>query len=88
MKIQPKYKVREVAGEYMVICQGKNMSDMTKVIYLNESAVKLWNALEGKDFNLDDAAQQLQEIYGIDDQRAREDAGKWIDNLVKANVIE
>lgn len=88
MKIKKEYKVREVAGEYMAVCQGKNLQDMTKVISLNQSAAELWKSLEGKSFTLDDAAQQLQELYGIDDQRAKADAAKWIDSLVNANVIE
>lgn len=88
MIIKKEYKIREVAGEYMAVCQGQNMQDMTKVICLNKSAVELWEALEGKEFTLDDAAQQLQELYGIDDERAKADAGKWVENLIKANVIE
>ena len=48
MKIREEYKVREMAGEHVVIMQGRLGVDMTKIISLNESALYLWNALAGK----------------------------------------
>lgn len=44
MKIREEYKVREMAGEHVVIMQGRLGVDMTKIISLNESALYLWNA--------------------------------------------
>ena len=44
MKIREEYKVREMAGEHVVIMQGRQGVDMTKIISLNESALYLWNA--------------------------------------------
>ena len=32
MKIKENYKVREIAGENLIVEQGKSQSDMTKVI--------------------------------------------------------
>ena len=57
MKIREEYKVREMAGEHVVIMQGRLGVDMTKIISLNESALYLWNALAGKEFSVDDAAR-------------------------------
>ena len=48
MKIREEYKVREMAGEHVVIMQGRLGVDMTKIISLNESALYLWNALAGR----------------------------------------
>lgn len=44
MKIREEYKVREMAGEHVVVMQGRLGVDMTKIISLNESALYLWNA--------------------------------------------
>ena len=41
MKIRDEYKVREIAGEHVVIMQGRYGADMTKVISLNESSLFL-----------------------------------------------
>ncbi|WP_455601685.1 PqqD family protein, partial [Bacteroides rodentium] len=70
MKIKDIYKVREIAGENLVVEQGKLQSDMTKVISLNATALLLWNTLKGSDFTLEDAAEVLVKQYGIDRERA------------------
>ncbi len=87
MKIKPNYKIRNIAGEALVISQGNSGADMTKVISLNESAVKLWNALVGREFTEADAAQVLTELYGIDKERALTDATLWIERLQSCHVI-
>ena len=51
MKIKENYKIRQIAGENLVISQGRGVADMTKVISLNQSAVKLWEALAGREFS-------------------------------------
>ena len=45
MKIKEQFKVREMAGEHVVIMQGKLGSDLTRIISLNESALYLWRAI-------------------------------------------
>ncbi|TVR75541.1 MAG: PqqD family protein [Marinilabiliales bacterium] len=88
MKIKPNYKVRDVAGEKMVVMQGKDGVDLTKVIMLNSTGERLWSSLQGKEFTVDDAAEMLMESYGIGKQQAVKDAESWIDSLVKVGLIE
>lgn len=64
MKIREEYKVREMAGEHVVIMQGRLGVDMTKIISLNESALYLWNALAGKEFSVDDATPAHRTVRG------------------------
>ena len=87
MKIKENYKIRQIAGENLVISQGRGVADMTKVISLNQSAVKLWKALAGKEFTLDDAAKVLTDLYGIDAERAKADAQVWAERLISCGVI-
>ena len=47
MKLKEQYKVREMAGEHVVIMQGKLGSDLTRIISLNDSALYLWQSIEG-----------------------------------------
>ena len=81
------YKVRQVAGENLVVEQGKLQSDMTKVISLNETALLLWNELRGRDFEAADAAAVLVAHYGIEQERAQADAAKWIASLQDCGII-
>ena len=55
MKINPNIKIRDVVGEHIVVMPGEAQTDMTRVIALNDSALLLYNALAGRDFELEDA---------------------------------
>ena len=76
MKIKSEYKVRQIAGENVVILQGCGNSDLTQIITLNDSALLLWNQLEGKDFSVEDVAKVLVDTYGINDEQALQDMAK------------
>ena len=88
MKIKSMYKVRQVAGENLVVGQGRLNADMTKVISLNDTAVLLWKELTGKDFTCEDAADVLVATYGIEKERAMTDAAKWIEKMKENNIVE
>lgn len=86
MKILPKYKVRHVADENIVLVQGSNPGDMTTVVALNETSLYLWNDLYGKDFELADVVSLLTERYDVDEATAEKDASQWVETL-KQNAI-
>jgi hypothetical protein len=88
MKIKSDYRLREIAGETIIVNQGKEGVDMTRIISLNSSAKMLYEQLAGKEFCFEEAAQVLMDTYGIDSELALNDAGKWIDALKECKVIE
>lgn len=88
MRINPNFKLREIAGESIVVNQGVSGMDMTRIISLNSSARLLYEHLYGKDFTLDDAAEYLSATYGISDEQALRDAELWVKSLKKCAVIE
>ena len=57
MKISSKFKVRSIAGENVIIKQGKFGADMTKIISLNETSLFLWNKFQGEEFTFDKCHQ-------------------------------
>ena len=88
MKIKAEYKVRSMAGENVVIMQGKAGSDMTRIISLNSTSLLLWNSLQGKEFEVADVANILVENYGIDTDIAERDAKAWVEKLHECNLID
>lgn len=88
MKIVQGLKIREMAGEHVVIMQGRYGADMTRVITLNDSACMLWNELQDKEFDIGDAAALLVGQYGIDPGTARRDAAAWVEKLRSAGLIQ
>lgn len=87
MHIKDMYKVRQIAGEHIIVGQGAMHADMTKVISLNSTALLLWNELQERDFTIADAAAVLTTHFGIDHDRAEADARSWVERLVGCGVI-
>lgn len=88
MQINPNYKLREIAGETIVVNQGTAEVNMTRIISLNASARLLYETLANKEFTLEDAARILSESYGISTEVARKDAQVWVEALQKCGIIE
>ena len=88
MKINPNYKLREIAGETIVVNQGTAEVNMTRIISLNSSARLLYESLVNKDFTLEDVAQILSDTYDIPAEVALKDAQVWVEALQKCGIIE
>ena len=87
MRIKDMYKVRQIAGEHIIVGQGASQADMTKVISLNSTALLLWNEFQGRDFTLGDAADLFVSHFGIDRARAEADVQRWANRLLECGVI-
>ena len=83
MKISEKFKVREMAGEHVIIMPGRCGADMTRILALNDSSLYLW-----EDFTTGDAAALLLERYDVDEATAQRDAGAWAAKLAECGVLE
>ena len=88
MRINSNYKIREIAGETIVVNQGTTNVDMTRIISLNKSARLLYEALAEQDFGVEDVAKVLVDTYGINDEQALQDAKKWVESLIQCGVID
>lgn len=88
MKIKQQYQVRNIAGENVVILQGRYGADLTRIITLNESALLLWNEVAGRDFSIDELAAILQENYDVDVATAQRDSELWVAKLKECDLIE
>ena len=88
MKFKEGFKVRSMAGENVVIMQGKAGSDMTRIISLNDSSLLLWNELQGKEFEVADIADILTSNYKVDADTAARDAKAWVEKLAECGLIE
>ncbi len=88
MRIKQGYKVRELAGENVVIMQGRSGADMTRVISLNNSSLLLWNNLLDVDFSADDVKRILLENYDVDETVAAADAQAWVEKMQQSGLVE
>lgn len=76
-----------MAGESVILKQGRVGAELTRIIALNESAKVLFEHFVHRTFSEQMVAQVLMEVYGIDAQTALTDARKWIDQLKEQGVI-
>ena len=88
MKIKEGYKVREMAGEHVIIKQGRFGADMTRVIALNATSLLLWQELQGRDFEVEDVAKVLTDNYEVEAATATADAAAWMEKLIEAGLAE
>lgn len=87
MKIDSKIKVRDIAGEKVVIMQGRLGADMTRIIQLNGSSVWLLEQLAERDFEVADVVELLTSRYDVDEQTATADATKWVEQLRENKIV-
>lgn len=87
MRINNRYKLRQVARENVILIQGVTDGDMTKVIAFNNTSTMLWNEFKDREFEQNDVAQYLFDTFDVDAEVAKKDANEWIDTLVKNNLI-
>lgn len=80
-------KIRQVVGENVVIMPGVESTDMTRVVALNESAMLLYNALAGREFEVADVVRMLVDEYEVDEYAARKDAEAWVADMKKNHLI-
>ena len=83
MRLIEGFRLRHIMGQATIIGEGTAQVNFNKLITLNDSAAYLWEAVEGKDFDVQMLADLLVERYGIDSELASRDAevisSKWIE---------
>jgi len=79
MKLREDLTLRKVGNEYFIVEPDQGMIDLSKVFTLNETAAFLWNALQGRDFDTQSAADILIKEYQIDQETAINDTEKILD---------
>ena len=87
MKIKEKLKIREIAGEKIVILERDQQVEFTRVMVLNKTSEWLWNQLCGKEFEAEQVAGLLRSKYNIDESVALSDSLKWIETLKNNDAI-
>ena len=87
MKIAEGFKLRPLAGEFIITGEGPSQVNFNKLVSLNDSAAYLWRAVEGKEFTVTDLKNLLLEEYDVDADTAYRDAQKLVDQWVKIGLV-
>lgn len=88
MKTRKNFVLKEVCGEYIIISEGEENIDFTKIISMNESSAYLWNSVQDQEFTTETLAQKLVEEYDIDKETALRDATLLASQWLKSGIVE
>ena len=87
MKIKKGFTVRNIAGSDIVVPVGNAEKIFNGMITLHESGAFFWNALL-KDTTVDEVVKKVTSEYDVDEERAKADVEKFIEQLRENNLIE
>lgn len=88
MKTRKGYTLRDLGSEFILVAEGLEAVDFTRMISMNASAAFLWQEVEGKDFDIDTLADLLVEGYDIARDVAVRDAAALLKTWESANLID
>ena len=89
MRIKNGFVLRKVCGENVIVAEGIEVVDFTKLISLNETAANIWNkAKELGDFTAEQLAKDLCETYEVDYDRAFDDVSKLLKSWQENGLVE
>jgi hypothetical protein len=83
MKTKKGFRLRNICGENIIVAEGVENIDFSRIISMNESSAYLWKKVEGQDFTEKDLTNYLTEEYDVDEETAQKDVktliAKWLD---------
>ena len=88
MKQKKGFNLRTICGENIVVAEGIENIDFSRIISMNESAAYLWKKTQGTDFDTQTLKDLLLEEYEVDETTAENDARKLIATWSEAGIIE
>lgn len=88
MKTKKGFVLRDVCGENIIVAEGKENIDFTKIISMNDSSAYLWAKVVGKDFTTGTLADLLMEEYDVDKDTATADAEVIANKWKEAGIAE
>ena len=88
MKAKKGLKLRNICGENIIVGDGIENIDFSRIISMNESAAYLWKNIQEQEFDADKLVSLLLEEYEIDEVTARADVDLLIGNWKEAGIID
>ncbi|MBQ8712620.1 MAG: PqqD family protein [Prevotella sp.] len=88
MKTKQGFRLRNICGENVIVAEGIDNIDFSKIISMNESAAYLWQKVEGQPFTVEDLTRLLCEEYDIDEATAHKDSETVAQQWIEAGIAE
>lgn len=88
MKTKKGFRLRSICGENIIVAEGIENIDFSRIISMNESSAYLWTQIEGKFFSVDDLVSLLTEEYDVSEEIAKKDVESLLSKWLEAGIVE
>lgn len=88
MKKKKGFYLRYVLGENVIVAEGVENIDFSKIISMNESAAFLWQQVGDEPFTIADLVGYFCGEYDVDEQTAETDAKALVRQWLDAGIVE
>ncbi len=82
------FNLRTICGEHIIVAEGKENIDFSKIISMNETAAYLWQQVQGREFTTDELVPLLTKEYDVEQPTAQKDVEAMILKWHEAGIIE
>lgn len=88
MKFRQDLTLRKIGEDHIIVNPNQGMVDMTSIIKLNESAVFIWESLQGKSLTTDSISELLLANYHVTTEIATRDAEEFLKTFQEKGLLE
>lgn len=89
MRIKKGFEMRTLFTEHVLLANGEDSIDFSKIISLNPTAAFMWETAEkAGDFTAQSLADAVLAEYEVDAATALKDAGMFVQRLLDEGVLE
>lgn len=88
MKTKHGFRLRSICGENIIVAEGIENIDFSRIISMNESSAYLWQKVAETEFDEDTLTHLLVEEYEVSDEQARADVKQLMQKWREAGIVE
>lgn len=88
MKTKKGFRLRTICGENIIVAEGIENIDFSKIISMNESSAYLWSKVQDQSFTIEQLVALLREEYEVDEATATADVKALVAKWQEAGIIE
>lgn len=88
MKTKHGFRLRSICGENIIVAEGIENIDFSRIISMNESSAYLWQKVAETELDEDTLTHLLVEEYEVSDEQARADVKQLMQKWLEAGIIE
>lgn len=86
MKVDNKFILREIAGDYIIIPTGKTVLEFNGLLTVNEVGASIWNMLQSE-VTFEGILEGILSEYDVEESVAREDIQEFLDILIEGGIL-